>query len=335
MTRALFVLLLLAASTGFARPKVRPKPDVSPVRQGASQPTPLPAPGDDKTGDLDPLPKQNVDPDDQPPTADDDAPPSSLFDDDDKTPPSSGTTSSTTGKKHKTKEEENQEAALGFGIMCCCFLFFVGLIVLIVWLVRRSGKPAQPGARVNTGAGVGVGGTAGPFHLSVAAIALDARLRGTVDARVYALGGAGAAGSPPTRAAVARAISQALLEQKENWRWFGYGEKPLMYAFGEADLSFRAATDDFKARANTAVSSPEGELVVYTLVACANRLLKGVTRLDSPAEAQEVFLERSRVQDHEVFGGEVIASPLQGGLSEAELTQRYPEMNRLVSSVGG
>jgi hypothetical protein len=330
MTRAWLLSLLLAASVASAREKVRPKSNVSPVRQGQSQPTPPPEPAVDPDDTADKTDNE-ADPGDMnpPDKADPNAAAAKDSDDDDDAPPSRPGVSAS-GKTKKSKAEEDQDAAVGLAFLCCCFLVFAGIVALIVWLVRR--KPGTPPpAAYRPGQ---TGGSAGPFHLSVAAIALDARTRGVIDSRFNALGGAGNAGAPPTKGAISRALAQALLEQKDNWRWFGYGEKPLMYAFGEADISFRAATDDFRARANTAASGPEGELVVYTLVVCANRLLKGVTRLDSIVEAQEVFLERSRVQDHEVFGGDVISSPLSGGMSEAELTQRYPEMNRLVSAVG-
>lgn len=331
MTRAWVLSLLLVASVAFAREKVRPKPGVSPVRQGQAQPqppAPPPAPADDDSAAKADNPDDDAPPAVNPPDpADDDKDPDLDSDD---TPPSSSKPDAW-GKKAKSKEDEQRDEVVGFACLCFCFLLFVGIIVLIVWLVRR--KPSTPAPNVYPpGQQTGAGG--GQFHLSVAAIALDARTRGTIDARFNALGGAGNAGAPPTKGAINRALAQALLEHKDHWRWFGYGEKPLMYAFGEADISFRAATDDFRARANTVAAGPEGELVIYTLVCCASRLLKGVTRLDSIVEAQEVFLDRSRVQDHEVFGGEVISSPLSGGMSEAELTQKYPEMNRLVSAVG-
>lgn len=238
---------------------------------------------------------------------------------------------------------DDEAAAVGLASLCCCFLFLVGLVVLVVVLVKKSGRSSASGATGVTG-GTGVTGAAGapsanPYaraqpsvtHLSVLAVAFDARRRQLVEGAVRAR----VAGSPVTqeqRAELVRALCGALLEVSSNWRAFGYGDKTDFADDRAAETSFRAAWSDFKGRC-AGPGEPGGELCVAVLVLCSRGELLGTTRLDDPEQARALVQHRLGAAPGSLLAADCFFAPAsadQGALSTGDAYRRFPEMQRLL-----
>lgn len=227
---------------------------------------------------------------------------------------------------------DDEAAAVGLASLCCCFLFLVGLVVLVVALVKKSGRPSASGAT----------GVAPPppnpyarvqpplTHLSVLAVAFDARRRQQVEGAVRAK----VAGSPVTqeqRAELVRALCGALLEVSSNWRAFGYGDKTDFADDRAAETSFRAAWSDFKGRC-AGPGEAGGELCVAVLVLCSRGELLGTTRLDDPEQARALVQHRLGAAPGSLLAADCFFAPAsadQGALSTGDAYRRFPEMQPL------
>ena len=304
MKRTLPILLLCVAMSAAAKkPAPPPPPPEDPVEE---EEAPLP----DVQDDLD-------DPDE-------DVVPQRRADDAKSTP--------TASKKNKNKDPneltEDEKAMAGVGSLCCCLVFVIGLVVLIVWLVKR-GSGTRKTAPVAGPAPSPAPGAAGEMQLSIFALALEPQAREVVEQQLAQLGISNVPNSPEGRGQLVREAARALLTVTPSWRQFGYGEKPGMGALAAAESSYRTASEDFRGRAlSVGATSPDAGLVVVTLLICCRRSLLGVSRLDDPTQVRNVLEDRMRVVDADLLGTELLWAPAaQGGrVSEAEIGLRFPEM---------
>ena len=225
---------------------------------------------------------------------------------------------------------EDEKAALGVGSLCCCAVFIIGLLVLIVWLVKRgSGTPKAIQGNFAPQASA-ASPAQGGMQLSIFALALEPQAREIVEQQLSQLGISSVPNSPPTRGQLVRETARALLMVQPSWRQFGYGEKPGMPDLATAESSYRSASEDFRGRALAvgATASSNNGLVVVTLLVCCRRPLLGVSRLDDPQQVRSVLEDRMRVSDDELLGTELLWAPAAPGgrVTEAEIGLRFPEM---------
>ncbi len=228
---------------------------------------------------------------------------------------------------------DEQAGALGLASLCCCFVGVAGLVALIVWAVRRSSKPAAAGP-VQPGYAPPQAVTQPPgMQLSIFALGLEPQARDVVEQQLAQQGISPVPTSPENRGRLVREAARALLTVQPSWRQFGYGEKPGLADLAAAEGSYRAASDDFRARASSvgATAPPTGGLVVVTLLVCSRRPLIGVSRLDESLQVRTLLEDRMRVGDLDLLGAELLWSPAAPGgrVSEAEIGLRFPEMQPL------
>lgn len=213
--------------------------------------------------------------------------------------------------------------AVGALGLCCALASVVGIVALVVWLLRGP-RDAAPGAPAPVAGPPVAPGAAGPLHLSVLALSLDALHRGALEAALAASPSAG--DGVAHRVALVQRLVHALAGLEGAWQHFGYGEKDLG-ELAAAQQSYAAALADFRARA--AVPAAAGALCVVTLVLCTRGQRLGVDRLDTRAQVKALLADRLQVDTATLLGAEVVWAPPQGGLPEAEVLARYPEMHRL------
>jgi hypothetical protein len=223
---------------------------------------------------------------------------------------------------------DEETAAIGFASMCCCFLVLVGLVVLVVVLVRRGNKGAAAAPMAPAQVPLAPpGGT----HLSVVAVAFDARLRPQLETTLRAAGVTQSPMDPPSRSALVRAWCGALLETASNWRAFGYGNKSDFANDAEAERSFRAAWTDFKGRCQGA-GEPDGDVCVAVLVLCTRGAVLGASRLDDRQQARAVLEHRMGIAPEAMLAADAFFAPLDaatGALSHGDAFRRFPEMQLL------
>lgn len=216
-----------------------------------------------------------------------------------------------------------EDVLMGVGALglCCALVSVVGIVGLVVWLLRARGAPAGA-APPATWAPPAPSGAA--LHLSVLALSFDATARGALEA---------ALAEPPSttdgvahRVALVQRLVHALAGLEGAWQHFGYGEKDLV-DLAAAQQSYAAALADFRARA--AQPAAAGPLCVVTLVLCTRGQRLGVDRLDTRAQVKALLADRLQVDAATLLGAEVVWAPPEGGLLEAEVLGRYPEMHRL------
>ena len=325
-------LLLLLTLTAFAAPPkkgavARPPPDVRAVERAAQENAA--AREDDRTA----RPNDAIAPDDGTITPDDDTAHdgNGAKDEESKVAPDL-----VPGARAKPTNDltDDQAAAIGLVSLCCCFFGFAALVALIIWLVRRSSKAAAPIASAGVPSIAAPAAAAGnPMQLSIFALGLDPLARGLVEQQLQALGVELVPQTPESRGKLVREAARALLQVQASWKQFGYGEKPGLAELLVAQTSYRAASEDFRARAySVGTTAPaHGGLVVVTLLICSRRPLLGVSRLDEPLQVRDVLEDRSKVLDAELLGAELLWSPAapDGRISEAEVSLRFPEMQPL------
>lgn len=232
------------------------------------------------------------------------------------------------GPEQPPELSDDEAAAVGFLSLCCCFLFLLGLIVLVVVLVKKSSgaapRPPPPAPAVSPFAAPG--GT----HLSVVAVAFDARVRGRVEAELRAAGATQSPMSPQSRAMLVRTLCRALLDASENWRAFGYGDKTDFADDAAAEVSFRNAWSDFRQRC-LGPGEPNGELCVAVLVLCSRGAVLGTSRLDDRAQARALLQHRMGIAPEALLAADCFFAPPEGGtaLSSGDAYRRFPEMQPL------
>lgn len=225
-----------------------------------------------------------------------------------------------------------EDQALGmvaFGA-CCCFIAVVGFIALFIWMFRKGqAKPAPTATAPYAGAApapVPAAPQAAQPHLSVLAVAFDGFFRDQVQA---VLAAPSAAMDPfAQRVELVQRLSRALLGVEPQWTAFGYGEKDLG-DLSQAHDSYLRAVEDFRGRSH--VPGDGGRVVVLTLIVATRSHLLGVDRLDQRAQVRAVLEDRAKLEPQNLLGADVVWSPPDGGLSEAALLQRFPEMHPLTS----
>ena len=169
----------------------------------------------------------------------------------------------------------------------------------------------------------------GGLQLSIFALGVEPKARGVVEQQLAQLGISAVPTTPETRGQLVREAARALLTVQPGWRQFGYGEKPGLADLPAAEARYRAASEDFRARA-TSVSASDQGLVVVTLLVCSRRGLIGVSRLDDPLQVRTLLEDWMKVGDADLLGAELLWAPLAAGsVSEAEIALRFPEMQRL------
>jgi Protein of unknown function (DUF1517) len=226
----------------------------------------------------------------------------------------------------------DEAAAVGLVSICCCLFVFLGIVGLVVWLVVRSKKASQASAAPSP-AGPGpmpAQPPAGGTHLSVVAVAFDARARGAVEG---ALRSAGASTSPmnaEARATLVRTLCRALLDSSGNWRAFGYGDKTDFADDAAAEQSFRAAWSDFRGRCLGA-GEAGGELCVAVLVLCSRGAVLGTSKLDDPAQARALLQHRMGIATEALLAADCFFAPPDAStaLSPGDAYRRFPEMQPL------
>lgn len=228
---------------------------------------------------------------------------------------------------------DDEAAAVGLVSICCCLLFFLALVGLIVWLVVRSKKasaapaaapyPAPPGA---SPADAPAGGT----HLSVVAVAFDARVRNAVEGALRSAGASASPMNPESRATLVRTLCRALLDISGNWRAFGYGDKTDFANDAAAEQSFRAAWSDFRGRCHGA-GDTTGELCVVVLVLCSRGAVLGTSKLDDPVQARALLQHRMGLATASLLAADCFFAPPDAAtaLSSGDAYRRFPEMQPL------
>lgn len=240
----------------------------------------------------------------------------------------------TAGEPELTDE---QVAGFAIGGLCCCLLGLGGLGLIIWLLVRKKPGAQQPGQQ---GGWVPPGspqpqqpGGAGGLHLSILAIGLEPGARALIDAHLAQMNVNPVPTDPIGRQALAVETARALLQVQPSWRWFGYGEKPAMSVLQDAEKSYRSASDDFRTRASTVMAADPNapQFVVATILVCSRRHYVGVSALNDPNQVRTLLEGRLATLPNEVLGAELLWAPAEPGrgISETDLTLRYPEMQRL------
>lgn|GEM_PF-2463517 len=205
-------------------------------------------------------------------------------------------------------EEEVQ--AVGALSLCCCAVVMLAIAGVVVWIVRRK-KPA----------------TSRSSQLTVFAIALEPQAREIIEDQLQAAGVSPVPTTPGARARLVRETARLLLTVQPSWRQFGYGEKPGLQNLAAAEQAYRTASDDFRGRSQAVTPGDDG-LVVLSLLICSTRTLAGVSRLDDPSQVRRALEDRLRVTEGELLGAELLWAPSAraGGVTEAEIALRFPEM---------
>jgi Protein of unknown function (DUF1517) len=195
--------------------------------------------------------------------------------------------------------------------LSCCAAVALALVLGVVWLVRARGAP-RPVAPADV--------PLGPTHLSVLAIALNSVFRRGLEQAAEVV-----PGTDPVveRLELVRRVAAVLLGAQSEWTRFGYGERDL------ADLDstrerFLTAVSDFRARARS--PSDGGPVVVVTLILATRAPVQGVNRLDSRDQARTALDARTRLRPDELLGAEVIFTPDHDGVSDRQVSARFPEM---------
>jgi Protein of unknown function (DUF1517) len=224
---------------------------------------------------------------------------------------------------------DDEAAALGFFSLCCCFLFFVGLVVLVVVLVKKS-KGASPPVAAPAAAPVAGSAPPGGTHLSVLAVAFDARVRTSVEGSLRAAGASASPMSGEARAVLVRTLCRALLDASSNWRAFGYGDKTDFPDDAAAEASFRAAWSDFKGRC-LGPGEPGGELCVAVLVLCSRGAVLGTSRLEDPVQARALLQHRMGLAPELLLAADCFFAPPDAStsLTQSDAFRRFPEMQPL------
>ncbi|MBL8955329.1 MAG: DUF1517 domain-containing protein [Myxococcaceae bacterium] len=225
------------------------------------------------------------------------------------------------------KEEDLQ--ALGGMMLCGCFCFVAGLIGLVVFLVRRSNKPAaQPGqpqqAWQPPAAAAAPPAPTVHFHLSVLAVGMHATARQLVSQSLLIAGAQADPTDAPERAKLVRELAKAVRGLDSEWVQFGYGERTDLADDAAAQSSYQKAVEDFGRRSAEPSTSGEAAYVVMTLVLCTRRQLRGVSALDDRAQIRTLLDERSTLGDGDLMGAYIAWSQPLGG---HEVLARFPEMH--------
>lgn len=284
--------LLLALTVGAKHPS-RPKP-----------PPPPPPPAE-----------ETVDAPDEPPAPDE--PEDNLRDEDVIAPKYAR---KKTGQPELTEE---QLQAIGGASLCCCFIFGVGIVAFIVWLVRRASTPAKPQAQAPPPPAQGPVQQRVPFQLSVVAVGMHATARQLVAQQLILAGVQADPSTAPERAQLVRELSKAVRGLETEWTHFGYGERLDLADELAAQQSYQRAVEDF-GRRSAEPGSGESSYVVMTLVLCTRRQLRGVSALDDRAQIRVLLDERAALAETDLMGAYIAwSSPLGGH----EVLTRFPEMH--------
>jgi uncharacterized membrane protein len=320
MKRALPMLLLLLAFTVDAK-----KPPVKP---------PPPPPPTEELEEEDPLPPEEELTDEERKKFEEDVDEILKEQEKDDEAPAPRTKKRTGKSKNGDPELSDEEAGMiALGSMCCCLIFVIGLVVLIVWLVKRSSgtaKPVQSNFPPQSYAPPAQAEVLGGMQLSILALAIEPQAREVVEQQLSQLGISPVPTTTETRARLVSEAARALLTVQPSWRQFGYGEKPGLADLAAAESSYRTASEDFRQRAVSvgATATAGSGLVVVTLLVCSRRALMGASRLDDPNEVRRVLEDRMRVSTTELLGAELLWAPAAAGgrITEAEIGLRFPEM---------
>ncbi|MCC6336235.1 MAG: DUF1517 domain-containing protein [Myxococcales bacterium] len=220
----------------------------------------------------------------------------------------------------------NEDQAVGLLLLgsCCCLVAVVGFIILFVWLARRKPSPTAPGAPPPGPPSTPTAAATHHLHLSVMAIAFDGFFKDQVLAVLNAP--SSTADAVAHRVELVQRSCRALLGIEPQWRAFGYGEKDLGDLTATQD-SYLKALEDFRSR--SAGPGDGGRLVVLTLILATRAPLKGVDRLDQPAQVRAVLDDRAHLDSANLLGAHLLWSPPDGGLTDTGLHQRFPEMHAL------
>lgn len=256
-----------------------------------------------------------------------------MADEEEPAPPPKKKYTPTTTRRRNSDLTDEQAAAVGFATICCCLIAVAGLVGLIVWLVRRSGKPAAPVQGMGTPAPhAAPPPPTGTMQLSIFALALEPSVRPGLEQQLAQAGIDLVPTSPDGRGRLVREAARALLTVQPSWRQFGYGEKPGIADLGTAESSYRSASEDFRTRSGSVFPTSDGSgLAVVTLLICSRRPLLGVSRLDDPMQVRNVLEDRMKVGDAELLGAELLWAPTPPGrVSEAEIALKFPEMMPLI-----
>jgi hypothetical protein len=217
---------------------------------------------------------------------------------------------------------EEQYGAIGLAMLCTCFCFVVGVIVLIVFLVRRSHQPAQP--QTAQAPPPAAAPTTAPFHLSVFAVGMRASARQTVAQQLILAGAQADPTSAAERTQLVRELSKAVRGLEPEWTHFGYGERLDLADESAAQRSYQLAVDDFSKRSADSSLSGESTYTVMTLVLCTRRQLRGVSALDDRAQIRALLDDRSVLGEQDLMGAFIAWSLPLGGY---EVLTRFPEMH--------
>jgi hypothetical protein len=224
---------------------------------------------------------------------------------------------------------DDEAAAMGLASICCCLFFLIGLIVLVVVLVKKSkSASAQPSAAAPVA--VAPFAPTGGTHLSVVAVAFDARVRSSIEGALRAAGARASPMNVEARAVLVRTLCRALLDASSNWRAFGYGDKTDFADDAAAETSFRAAWNDFRGRCLGA-GEPGGELGVVVLVLCSRGAVLGTSRLDDPAQARALLQHRMGIAPEALLAADCFFAPPEAStaLATGDAYRRFPEMQPL------
>jgi hypothetical protein len=300
------VLAVLVASAAERPALARPK---TPVHRPAPKPLPPPPPPAEPEA-----PEEADEPDEA--VVPDDAPPTNTLPDDDDPFKSS--------RDGELPFSEQQLEAIGAASLCCCFIFGVGLVAFIVWLVRRATQPAATPAAAGAPPPAAAAAPPIPFHLSVLAVGMHGTARPLVAQQLILAGVQADPVSAADRAQLVRELTKALRGLESEWTHFGYGERLDLADEAAAQRSYQLAVDDFTRRSGDPSISGESAYVVLTLVLCTRRQLRGVSALDDRAQIRVLLDERATLEEAELMGAYIVWSAPLGG---PEVLTRFPEMH--------
>lgn len=219
------------------------------------------------------------------------------------------------------QEPTPDEVLAGLIGVCCCFIFVVGLVALVAWLVRRAAKSSSEHPERSRAPD----GAPAQLHLSVIAIALDAALRPALEQQLLA---STPRADPVTSThSVVLRVARLMLDVAPQWRRFGYGEKELS-ELRAAQESYVSAAADFRGRAALPGDAEDG-LTVLTLVLCTRGRRLGVDRLDAREQIHALLEDRIGLEPSALAGAEYVWAPRERALSEALIAQRFPELHAL------
>ena len=308
MIHALLLAALLSGAAGDRHPTPRPRP--------AAKPAPKPPPPPIEEEEEEPL--DLADPDEEP-AFDEPAPAPPGLDDDDVLRPRS---------RRRGDYTEQQLQMIGGAALCTCFCFVVGLVALVIFLVRRSGKPAAAPAPPAGAAPPppAPAPAAIPFHLSVVAVGMHASARQLVAQQLLVTGVQADPATAAERTQLVRELSKSVRGLETEWTHFGYGERLDLPDQAAAQQSYERAVEDFGKRSADPSLSGEAAYVVMTLVLCTRRQLRGVSALDDRAQVRTLLEERSTLAEPDLMGAYVAWSAPLGG---HDVLTRFPEMHAI------